>query len=76
MSAALPSHQAAPSPSPWGPRPSSVEALQDLLGGLLLEREDLRRAGAAPFRLEHNRREIARAHRELARALGALHAAG
>jgi hypothetical protein len=34
----------------------------------------LRRNGASTFQLERNRREIARVHRDLARALGARHA--
>ena len=67
MSAALPSpHQ--PAPSLRGRQPLPVEALQDLLGGLLLERERLHAAGN-PFQLERNRREIVRIQWDLARAL-------
>jgi hypothetical protein len=68
LSAALPSPQ--PAPSPRGRQPLPVEALQDLLGGLLLEREELRRAGD-PLGLERNRREIVRLQWELTRALAA-----
>ena len=64
MSAALPSPQ--PAPSPRGPLP--VEALQDLLGGLLLSREELRRSGETAFQLERNRQEIVRVQSELCRA--------
>jgi hypothetical protein len=67
MSAALPSPQ--PAPSPRGQQPLPVEALQDLLGGLLLEREELRGAGATDFQLERNRRQIVRVQQELAYAL-------
>jgi hypothetical protein len=64
MSAALPSP---PAPSPSG-HPLPVEALQDLLGGLLREREVLR-GGADRAALEHNRLEIAARQRELSVAL-------
>jgi hypothetical protein len=49
-----------------------VEALQDLLGGLLRERELLRAAGAKRA-LERNRREIVRVQWELAHALSDRH---
>ena len=65
MSAALPSQ---PASSPRGRNPLPVEALQDLLGGLLRERELLRAAGAKRA-LERNRREIVRRQWELADAL-------
>jgi hypothetical protein len=69
MSAALPSpHQ--PAPSPRGRQPLPVEALQELLGGLLLEREALRDVGNR-FQLERNRREIVWLQWELAHALAA-----
>lgn len=45
-----------------------MEALQDLLGGLLRERERLHRLGLA-VELEQNRREIVRLQWELAQAL-------
>jgi hypothetical protein len=45
-----------------------VEALQEVLGGLLHERELLRSAGAKRA-LERNRREIVRVQWELCRAL-------
>jgi hypothetical protein len=69
MSAALPSQ---PAPSPRGRNPLPVEALQDLLGGLLRERELLRAAGAKRA-LERNRREIVRVQWELAHALSDRH---
>jgi hypothetical protein len=65
MSAALPSQ---PAPSPRGRNPLPVEALQDLLGGLLRERELLRASGAKRA-LERNRREIVRLQWELSHAL-------
>ena len=65
MSAALPSQ---PAPSPRGRNPLPVEALQDLLGGLLRERELLRAAGTLRP-LERNRREIVRVQWELTYAL-------
>jgi hypothetical protein len=65
MSAALPSQ---PAPSPRGRNPLPVEALQDLLGGLLRERENLRTSGAKRA-LERNRREIVRVQWDLTRAL-------
>jgi hypothetical protein len=46
-----------------------VEALQDLLGGLLRERE-LLRSGGAKRSLDRNRREIVRVQWELTYALG------
>lgn len=72
MSAALPSPQ--PAASPRGRPPLPVEALQELLGGLLLEREQLRRHGDT-LALERNRREIVRRQWELSYALIARHAA-
>jgi hypothetical protein len=65
MSAALPSQ---PAPSPRGRNPLPVEALQDLLGGLLREREILRTSGAKRG-LERNRREIVRVQWDLTHAL-------
>jgi hypothetical protein len=65
MSAALPSQ---PAPSPRGRNPLPVEALQDLLGGLLREREILRAAGTLRP-LERNRRDIVRVQWELTYAL-------
>jgi hypothetical protein len=70
MSAALPSR---PAPSPSGPNPLPVEALQETLGGLLRERELLRSSGARKA-LERNRREIVRVQWELAHALVARYA--
>jgi hypothetical protein len=64
MSAALPSP---PAPSRRGHH-LPVEALQDLLGGLLRERESLR-VGGSGLALERNRREIVRLQWELSRAL-------
>jgi hypothetical protein len=71
MSAALPSP---PTPSPGG-HPLPVEALQDLLGGLLHERERLREDGSS-VDLEENRRKIVGAQWQLAHALIALHMPG
>jgi hypothetical protein len=51
-----------------------VEALQDRLGGLLRDREELRCHGAGWLMLERNRREIVRVQWELAYALGARYA--
>ena len=65
MSAALPSP---PAPSPRGRNPLPVEALQNHLGGLLREREELR-AADSPLALERNRREIVRVQWELTYAL-------
>jgi hypothetical protein len=66
MSAALPSQ---PAPSPRGRRnPLPVEALQEILGGLLRERELLRSSGAKRA-LERNRSEIVRTQWELSYAL-------
>ena len=72
MSAALPSP---PAPSPRGRNPLPVEALQNHLGGLLREREELREA-AFPLALERNRREIVRAQWELSHALIECYASG
>jgi hypothetical protein len=72
MSAALPSP---PAPSPRGRNPLPVEALQNHLGGLLREREELREA-AFPLELERNRREIVRAQWDLSYALIERYAAG
>ena len=69
MSAALPSQ---PAPSPRGRNPLPVEALQDLLGGLLREREGLRGVGNA-LALERNRREIVRVQQDICYALIAQH---
>jgi hypothetical protein len=70
MSAAAPSPQ--PAPSPRGRQPLPVEALQDLLGGLLVERDRLRAEGAKLL-LERNRREIVRVQREICYALIEAH---
>ena len=70
MSAALPSP---PAPSPRGRNPLPVEALQNHLGGLLREREELHLA-ASPLALERNRRQIVRTQWELTYALLAEHA--
>ena len=70
MSAALPSP---PAPSPRGRNPLPVEALQNHLGGLLREREELHRA-SSPLALERNRREIVRTQWELTYALLAEYA--
>ena len=64
MSAALPSP---PATSPGG-HPLPVEALQDLLGGLLREREALRTSGT-PAALEANRSKIVACQHQLAQAL-------
>lgn len=70
MSAALPSQ---PAPSPRGRRnPLPVEALQEILGGLLRERELLRSSGAKRA-LERNRCEIVRMQWELTHALSELY---
>ena len=66
MSAALPSPQ--PAPSPRGRQPLPVEALQDLLGGLLVERERLHESGFE-LELERNRREIVRVQQDICYAL-------
>jgi hypothetical protein len=70
MSAALPSQ---PAPSPRGQNPLPVEALQDLLGGLLREREGLRVSGNV-LALERNRREIVRVQQSICYALIARYA--
>ena len=72
MSAALPSP---PAPSPRGRNPLPVEALQNHLGGLLREREELRAAGS-PLALERNRREIVRMQWKLTYALLERYASG
>jgi len=72
MSAALPSP---PAPSPRGRNPLPVEALQNHLGGLLREREELRAAGS-PLALERNRREIVRMQWRLTYALIERYASG
>lgn len=72
MSAAPPSPQ--PAPSPRGRQPLPVEALQEILGGLLVEREGLR-AGGSELELERNRREIVRVQRDICYALIQAHAA-
>jgi hypothetical protein len=70
LSAAVPSP---PAPSPRG-HPLPVEALQDLLGGLLREREELR-GGDRLDELERNRRAIVDLQQQLSRALIARYAA-
>jgi len=72
MSAALPSP---PAPSPRGRNPLPVEALQNHLGGLLREREELRAAGS-PLALERNRREIVHMQWKLTYALIDRYASG
>ena len=72
MSAALPSP---PASSPRGRNPLPVEALQNHLGGLLREREELRAAGS-PLALERNRREIVRTQWDLTYALIERYASG
>jgi len=72
MSAALPSP---PAPSPRGRNPLPVEALQNHLGGLLREREELRAAGS-PLALERNRREIVLMQWKLTYALIERYASG
>jgi hypothetical protein len=52
-----------------GQPPLPVEALQELLGGLVREREALRVAGADRPTLEHNRRAIVHAQWQLSHAL-------
>jgi hypothetical protein len=52
-----------------------VEALQEVLGGLLHERERLRLAGSSREELERNRRAIVGVHQALARAMIALRTA-
>jgi hypothetical protein len=69
MSAALPSP---PAPSPGG-HPLPVEALHELIGGLLREREALRHSGSKAA-LEENRRKIVGAQQALTQALIAKHA--
>jgi hypothetical protein len=59
---------------PDGQPPLPVEALQDLLGGLVREREELRARRAHPAELERNRLAIVRAQWELAHALIERHA--
>jgi hypothetical protein len=72
MSAVPPSPQ--PAPSPRGRQPLPVEALQDILGGLLVERERMRESGDE-LELERNRREIVRVQREICYALIEEHVA-
>ena len=52
-----------------GQTPLPVEALQELLGGLVREREALRGAGADRSTLERNRQEIVHAQWQLSHAL-------
>ena len=59
-----------------GQPPLPVEALQELLGGLVREREELRRMGADRSTLERNRRAIVRAQWQLSHALIARHRPG
>ena len=56
-----------PATSPGG-HPLPVEALQEILGGLLRERETLR-AGGSRAALEDNRRKIVGCQQQLAWAL-------
>jgi hypothetical protein len=48
---------------------ASVESLTVRIATLVVERQDLRRGGAAPAAIERNRLQIARAQWELAHAL-------
>lgn len=59
-----------------GHTPLPVEALQDVLGGLLREREELRVNGADRGTLEGNRQAIVKAQWELSRALIARYHTG
>jgi hypothetical protein len=59
-----------------GQPPLPVEALQELLGGLVREREELRRQGADHSTLERNRRAIVRTQWQLSHALIARHRSG
>lgn len=68
--AALPSQ---PAPSPGGQSSPPVEALQDILGGLLRERERLHEQGTRRA-LERNRRAIVSVQWELSYALIARYA--
>jgi hypothetical protein len=52
-----------------GQPPLRVETLQDRLGGLLREREELRSSGGDRAALERNRQAIVEAQWELSRAL-------
>jgi hypothetical protein len=52
-----------------GQPPLPVETLQDRLGGLLREREELRSSGGDRAALERNRQAIVKAQWELSRAL-------
>jgi hypothetical protein len=58
-----------PAGQPDGQPPLPVEALQDLLGGLVREREELRARRAHAAELERNRVAIVQAQWELAHAL-------
>jgi hypothetical protein len=58
-----------PAASPDGRPPLPVEVLQDVLGELVREREDLRASGADPDTLERNRLAIVRAQWQLSHAL-------
>ena len=52
-----------------GQTPVPVEAFQDVLGGLVREREELRTGGADRAALERNRQAIVRVQWDLSRAL-------
>jgi hypothetical protein len=59
-----------------GQPPLPVEALQEQLGGLVREREELRRQAADRSTLERNRRAIVRTQWQLSHALIARHRPG
>ena len=61
--------RSAPVDTSNGHRPLPVEALQDVLAGLVREREDLRAVGADRADLERNRLAIVNAQWDLSRAL-------
>jgi hypothetical protein len=60
---------AAVRPFPGAPGALSVEALQERIGSIAAERQELRFAGAAPADLEVNRRLLAATQWELSHAL-------
>ena len=59
-----------------GQTPLPVEALQDVLGGLVREREELRASDADRASLEQNRKAIVEAQWDLSRALIARYHTG
>jgi citrate synthase len=60
---------AAVRPFPGAPGALSVEALQERIGSIAAERQELRFHGAAPADLEENRRLLAATQWELSHAL-------